>query len=123
LFVDFQTGYWVYRNDGVTKASQISGLAGLIELHLNQTIEDTDTYAANVGGVPFTFGDPNGSIGVANLTTGITTEFGNKSNLVFAYVVPLTDRDRQFDSEFQVAFNYYFDNQGSPSRIPSRFRR
>jgi uncharacterized low-complexity protein len=123
LFVDFQTGYWVYRNDGVTKASQISGLAGLIELHLNQTIEDTDTYAANVGGVPFSFGDPNGSIGVANLTTGITTEFGNKSNLMFAYVAPLTDRDRQFDTEFQVAFNYYFDNQGSPSRIPSRFRR
>ena len=123
LFVDFQAGYWMYRNESVTKASRLSGVAGMIELHLNQTVQHADSYSANVGGVPFTFGDPNSKIGVANLTTGITTEFGNKSNLMFAYVVPLTDRDRQFDSELQVAFNYYFDNQGSPSRIPSRFRR
>lgn len=119
LFVDFQAGYWFYRNLEVSRSSQISGIAGILEMHFNQTVQDTDYVSQTVAGVPFQFGNPNYNFGVANLTSGITTEFGQQSTLTCAYVVPLSKADRQFDSELQVMFNYYFDKQGSPFRVPN----
>ena len=122
LFADLSGGYWFYRNLQAARASQISGVAGILEMHFNQTVQDTDFLNTTVGGNSFRFGQPGGSLGVANLTVGSTIELGMKSTVTAAYVTPLTDRDRQFNSEFQVMFNYFFDGRGSPFRVPSTGR-
>lgn len=116
LFADFSAGWWFYRNDCVERSSQVSGIAGILELHMTQTLQDTDSLQQTVGGVNYSFGDPNGSLGVANLTAGATFELGNQSTVTVAYVAPLTDEDRQFDGELQFLLNYYFDGLGSAFR-------
>ncbi|MFM7057231.1 MAG: hypothetical protein ACKO2P_09955 [Planctomycetota bacterium] len=127
LYVDMQAGTWLYRNLNTRRASEVSGLAGILEIHFNQTLQGTDALdfsASGVGGqgsiagAPLVFGTAGSQLGVANLTSGLTTEFGQQSRLTCAYVVPLTRTDRQFDSELQVQFAYYFDRQGSPFRVP-----
>ncbi len=127
LYVDMQAGTWLYRNLNTRRASEVSGVAGIFELHLNQTLQGTDALdfsASGVGGqgsiagAPLVFGTAGSQLGVANLTSGLTTEFGQRSRLTCAYVVPLTQTDRQFDSELQVQFAYYFDNKGSSLSVP-----
>ena len=121
LFADFSSGYWFYRNEAVTRPSQVSGIAGILELHYNQTLQGSDHVNTTVGGNTFQFGQPGANFSVLNLTAGSTVELGKKSTLTAAYVMPITE-DRQFSSEFQVLFSYYFDGQGSPFRIPSAMR-
>jgi hypothetical protein len=127
LYVDMQAGTWLYRNLNTRRASEVSGLAGILELHFNQTLQGTDALdfsGSGVGGqgsivgAPLVFGTAGSQLGVANLTSGLTTEFGQQSRLTCAYVVPLTQTDRQFDSELQVQFAYYFDRRGSSFRVP-----
>lgn len=116
IFGDISGGWWFYRNEHVRRSAQLSGLAGLLELHMTQTLQDTDYFVANVSGNSFQFGTPNGSIGVANLTAGLTAELGRMSTVTLAYVTPLTDRDAQFNREIRLLFNYYPDGLGSGYR-------
>ena len=126
LYVDSQAGVWLYRNLRTKRASELSGVAGIVELHFNQTLQGTDALdlsggvggQGSISGAPLVFGTAGSDLGVANLTSGLTTEFGEQSRLTCAYVVPLTRTDRQFDSELQVQFAYYFDKRGASPRIP-----
>ncbi len=118
LFADLQAGVWAYRNEDAFRLSELSGIAGLLEIHFNQALQKTDSMTALVGGNTYTFGSRD-KIAVANLTAGSTFEFGKQSTLTCAYVIPLTDRDRQFDNEFQVLYSHYLDKRGSGMRVPS----
>jgi hypothetical protein len=120
IFADLAAGWWFYRNEHVFRPTQVSGVAGILELHMTQTLQDTDSMQRIVGGNNYSFGDPNGSLGVANLTAGATIELGKQSTVTRAYVTPLTDRDRQFDGELQLTVNYFFDGLGSSFRNPRR---
>ena len=122
LYTDLQSGYWVYRADGSAGVSGLTGLATLLELHLNQTLGGTDAVSSDIGQVPLTFGTLGASYGVANLTSGISAEFNRQTNLTMAVVLPLTDGDRVFDSEFHVGLNHAFGS-GGIFRQPVQQRR
>ena len=122
LYTDLQSGYWVYRVDQPAGGTGLTGVATLLELHLNQTLGGTDAVSSDVGQVPLTFGTPGGSYGVANLTSGVTAEFNRQTNLTMAVVLPLTSGDRVFDSEFHVGLNHAF-GRGGMFRQPVQQRR
>ena len=112
LYTDLQSGYWLYRADELNAGSSLTGVAGLLELHMNQTLGGTNTVSSDLGGVPITFGTAGGSFGVANLTSGVTAEFNRRTNVTMAVVLPLTNGDRVFDSEFHVGLNHAFGGGG-----------
>ncbi|MEZ6122931.1 MAG: hypothetical protein R3C49_07115 [Planctomycetaceae bacterium] len=118
IFGDISTGYWFYQNNHYCRPTQLTGLAGMLELHMTQTLTDVDYIDTRALDYNFQFGQRNGSIGVANLTAGTTMEFGKQSVLTFAWVSPLTKTDKQFNGELQVLFSYYFDKLGSGFRSP-----
>lgn len=122
LYTDLQSGYWIFRADADSAASSLTGLAALLELHLNQTLQGTDTVQADLNGVPLAFGTAGSNYGLANLTSGITAEFNRQTNLTMAVTLPLTDGDRVFDSEFHVGLNHAFGS-GGLFRQPAQRRR
>ena len=118
LFADTAAGYWFFRKELTTRPTELSGIAGILEIHFAQTVQDTDVLSAHVGGRDYVFGTSGGSIGLANLTTGAVFQFGTQSTLTLAWTTALTHTDRQFDNEFQVLFSYYFDGLGSTFSNP-----
>jgi len=122
LYADLQGGYWLYRGDAESVGSSLTGVAGLLELHLNQTLQGTDAVQADLNGVPLAFGTAGSSYGLVNLTSGVTAEFNRQTNLTMAVVLPLTAGDRVFDSEFHVGLNHAFGS-GGMFRQPSQRRR
>jgi len=100
LLLDLQVGHWFYRGNG----GRVTGVAGLVELHYNGAIQDTD----NIGGGTLT--NPNNRFDILNLTSALHFQIGRSSNLRVGVVVPLKEdaADRQFDAEFLVQFNTYF---------------
>lgn len=122
LYADLQGGYWLYRAEAESARSSLTGVAGLLELHLNQTLQGTDAVRADLNGVPLAFGTAGSSYGLANLTSGVTAEFNGQTNLTMAVVLPLTAGDRVFDSEFHLGLNHAFGS-GGMFRQPSQRRR
>lgn len=122
LYTDLQSGYWIFRADADSAASSLTGLAALLELHLNQTLQGTDTVQADLNGVPLAFGTAGSNYGLANLTSGITAEFNRQTNLTMAVTLPVTNGDRVFDSEFHVGLNHAFGS-GGLFRQPTQRRR
>jgi hypothetical protein len=122
LYTDLQSGYWIFRADAESAASSLTGLAALLELHLNQTLQGTDTVQADLNGVPLAFGTAGSNYGLANLTSGITAEFNRQTNLTMAVTLPVTNGDRVFDSEFHVGLNHAFGS-GGLFRQPTQRRR
>lgn len=122
LYTDLQSGYWIFRADADSAASSLTGLAALLELHLNQTLQGTDSVQADLNGVPLAFGTAGSNYGLANLTSGITAEFNRQTNLTMAVTLPVTDGDRVFDSEFHVGLNHAFGS-GGLFRQPTQRRR
>jgi hypothetical protein len=112
LYTDLQSGYWLYRADAGAAPTSLTGLATLLELHLNQTLQGTDAIQADLNGVPLAFGTAGSNYGLANLTTGVTAEFNRQTNLTMAVILPLTTGDRVFDSEFHVGLNHAFGSGG-----------
>lgn len=112
LYTDLQSGYWIYRADAASGNSSLTGLAALLELHLNQTLQGTDAVQADLNGVPLAFGTAGSSYGMANITSGITAEFNRQTSLTMAVMLPVTSGDRVFDSEFHVGLNHAFGSGG-----------
>lgn len=122
LYTDLQSGYWIFRADADSAASSLTGLAALLELHLNQTLQGSDIVQADLNGVPLAFGTAGSNYGLANLTSGITAEFNRQTNLTMAVTLPVTDGDRVFESEFHVGLNHTFGS-GGLFRQPTQRRR
>ena len=122
LYTDLQSGYWIFRADADSAAASLTGLAALLELHLNQTLQGTDSVQADLNGVPLAFGTAGSNYGLANLTSGITAEFNRQTNLTMAVTLPVTDGDRVFESEFHVGLNHAFGS-GGLFRQPTQRRR
>lgn len=101
LYFDVAVGYWLRRND---YSRCISGIAPIVELHLNQGLQDTDEVrdplqVFNVGVAE--------TMSILDLTAGVRFELGRRTDLTMAYATPLTN-DRQFDGEFRLLLNLNF---------------
>lgn len=81
---------------------KLSALAAVLESHYTATLND----AESVGSETFRIGDPNQSLNVMNVTTGLHAYFG-KSVATVAYGTPVTS-DRVFDGELRLFLNRYF---------------
>lgn len=121
LYLDGAAGYWLYQNPC---ARGFTGLAGIVELHYTTTLQDADTVA--VAPLPQPGLPPTNSItnrfnrfDILNLSAGLHTQIGDRSNLRVAAVVPLRlnnqnengvniATDRFFDAEVIVQFNRSF---------------
>lgn len=107
LFLDVTVGRWLYENE---QASLITRVAGILELHYTSTIQDTDTVtnpASNFG--PFVLSNQNNRLDILNLTSGLHFQCGTQANFRIGGVVPLKlEPNRQFDSEVQFSFNYFY---------------
>ena len=106
LAVDYQIGYWLFRND----FSTIRGVAPFLELHWNYLIaqdvlnrelrDELSTQGLNFQ----TFGDQE-----LNLTAGATTQVGNNMTVTLGGTAPLLNRpNRLFDAQFGLRVNYFF---------------
>jgi hypothetical protein len=106
LFVDICAGYWLHRDEA---APWITGLAALVEIHYTGTLQDADSRVATLDGNAFLFTNPHNRLDMANLTTGVHCQLGQRTALRAAGVFPLTnDANRLFDAEFQFAVDRRF---------------
>lgn len=121
LFLDWNVGYWIYRNPG----SFITGIAPIFEVHYNQALGNADSVnngSINNGNVTTILTDNNASYSIVNLTAGSHFVFGQRSTLTLAGVLPATgSSNRGFNGEFQVLFNYYFGRLNRYSTLPVNF--
>lgn len=99
LFLDGSIGYWIFRDPYAD--SFITGLAPIIELHHNTTIEDPDQLRSG----PDEVTNPNRRLDVLNLTGALRLELAGVSYLTFFGVAPLRDNEEKlFDAEFGVQY-------------------
>jgi hypothetical protein len=106
LAVDYQIGYWLFKND----FSTLRGVAPFVELHWNYLVaqdvlnrEVRDELSSQ--GLNFkTFGDHE-----LNLTAGATTQIGNNMLITLGGTAPLLKApNRLFDAQFGLRVNYFF---------------
>ncbi len=115
FFLSQSFGYWIYQNN--CNSAFLTGIAPVFEIHYNQGLGNGDWVANDARIV----GDTNDQFSIINLTAGSHFQFGQRSMLTLAAVMPVTDgaRDRQFDFEFQILFNYLFGAVNRFNRLPT----
>ncbi|MHB8974165.1 MAG: hypothetical protein ACYC3X_01935 [Pirellulaceae bacterium] len=106
LYLDYQVGYWLYRN---SCASVVTGVAPLLELHYNSTLQNLD-----LGQFGTSQRGPSRGIfveelrrDVLNLTSGVHLELFQSTSLKLAAVVPLLE-DRIFDYELGLQLTHRY---------------
>lgn len=108
-FFDLSAGYWIYKTDDPD--AWITGMAPIIEVHHNQSLDRGSRVAGAVGGAGGTFydfGSPGGA-SVTNGVIGLTSKIRDEATVTLGYATPLGG-DRQFDGELRVTFNWLFGN-------------
>jgi hypothetical protein len=108
LFLDASFGYWLFHDPCCS--SLITGVAPMVELHYNTTMQDADLVdAGDTGLVPLgedQVTDFRGRFDVFNLTGALRLELAGRSYLTLLGVFPLrTGDDKLFDAEFGVQFS------------------
>jgi hypothetical protein len=121
VFADLSAGYWLFRDHC---NSFITGMASVLELHYNATLQPADSVpvgasdsvpvgalgtigAANSAGTGLAAGP--GYRNILDLTAGLHFQICSKSTLTVAYVAPLgSGVNRDYDGEFAVEFNRRF---------------
>jgi hypothetical protein len=106
-YIDLGLGSWLYR--GHERHGRLTGWAWTAELHGSDSLAPTSAVSAG----NWRIGDSN-SFDSWDLTVGTHLEFRDRSVLTLAYVDPLLGRDRQFNGEFRLMFNYFFGALRSP---------
>jgi hypothetical protein len=116
LYVSVGTGYWLRREPD----SWLSGLAPIVELHYNRSLQKTDSVAVpddqQVWDVQA--GSRIGArqnIEVINFVAGVNVFIEDNKTLTVGYSTPIegSDASRAFEHELRVMFNWYF---GPPTR-------
>jgi hypothetical protein len=103
MFFDASFGYWLF-HDPYSDAV-VTGVAPMIELHHNTTVEDPDILRMGAD----TITNPNTRMDVMNLTGALRLELAGTSYLTLFGVVPLrTDEEKLFDTEFGVQFTRFY---------------
>jgi hypothetical protein len=117
MFLDLAMGHWLFRNCSGIRCHQrgLTGVAAITEFHFSTTLTDTDSVAAGPvrnnngsGTTPFSVDEitnPFNRMDIFNWTNGLRFQFGEKSFVTLAGVVPLrADEERVFDAEFALQY-------------------
>ncbi|MEM6980760.1 MAG: hypothetical protein AAF539_13950 [Planctomycetota bacterium] len=114
MYIDLQAGRWLYRNRSCS-AGNVTGLAILSELHINQTLEESnairsDSLLSNtLSNSSFQVGEDLDSVTVVNAIFGLTMEYQRNTTTTVAYGTPIgNSADQQFDGEVRVLINRFF---------------
>jgi hypothetical protein len=103
LFADLGLGYWARRSNDRSRC--LTGLAYVVEWHLNQSLESQQVLSSG----NFDVGTPASNISFTDMTCGLHLELYKMTTVTCAYCFPLTsDGDRQFDSQFRLFLNRRF---------------
>jgi hypothetical protein len=104
IYVDLNSGYWLYRAPSFQRYG-LTGIAWLNEFHLNQSINNGDTFGTSLGQISGGVG----SFQNINVLTGLSFEMNRASRLGVGYAIPLGNgADNPFSNELRVTFNRYF---------------
>lgn len=107
VYLDLSYGYRHVRN--VFGNPLIRAVTPSMELHFNQSIEETDSFTFVSFGDVITIGKQKDNISIINGTLGLTLECAHASSITLAYGFPLTnDSDTQMDGEFRLTFTKFF---------------
>jgi hypothetical protein len=102
VFVSLSGGYWIYQ--AADPSSLLSRIALIGELHTNNTLNRTDS----IQGFSGDFSD-SVNIQTINAVVGTNVIIDQNKSLILGYVAPIGGgRDRAFDGEFRLLFNWYF---------------
>lgn len=103
LFADLGLGYWARRSKDPCKF--FTGLAYVLEFHLNQSLEGREVLTAP----NFQVGTTAQNVSFIDMTVGAHVELYKMTTITAAYCTPLTsDQDKQFDSQFRLFVNRRF---------------
>ena len=103
LYADLGLGYWARRSKDPCKF--FTGLAYVLEFHLNQSLQGQHVLTSN----NFQIGTTAENVSFTDMTVGAHLELYKLTTITAAYITPLTsDRDRQFDSQFRLFINRRF---------------
>jgi hypothetical protein len=109
LYVDLGLGYWLHRNN----AAHVTGIAPILELHWNRSLEDTQPLQAG----PLRVAPLSGAFDTMNLVVGALVECRQNTTLTLGYATPISGGiDREFDGELRVILNHRFGPQTRASR-------
>ena len=109
LYLDASLGYWLYRS--CCPCDTLTGIAPMVELHYNASLQDTDVVSAP----GFQVGNFDDNIDIVNLVLGSTFEFGRNTTVTAGYTTPLSD-DQDFDGELRLFLNHRFGPQDRLAR-------
>jgi hypothetical protein len=118
LAIDYQIGYWLFRNE----FSTFRGLAPFVELHYNYIIAQdvlNREVRDELGAQGLTFR----SVGdhELNLTAGATAQIGNNMNISVGGTAPLLKTpNRLFDAQFGLRVNYFFGRTARERSVASQ---
>ncbi len=139
-FYDISAGYWLFHCPECSNRC-ITGLAGMLELHFNQSLGGFNGVSAPMldsTGQQQSYWQPNaaipyygGSLEPLNLqvggggpftsldlTAGCTLEIRDNAYLSLGITVPMVGgADREFDYEFRPNFSYYFGRSTKQYRV------
>ncbi|MCA9082919.1 MAG: hypothetical protein KDA81_02630 [Planctomycetaceae bacterium] len=96
MFVDLSVGYWVYKSRCCHNT--IQGIAPVIEFHHNTALDNGDPIPALGLAAP-------GRTTVSNMVFGLNTKLQDGKSVTMGYVTPI-GKDRQFDGELRLFFNW-----------------
>ncbi len=108
LEVDLSVGYWLHRDP---RACYLTGLAGILELHYNTTLQDARimSFAPPVITDRMRLGNIYNRMDIWNITAGLHAAVGDNTTVRVSGILPLgKGGDRLFDSEVRVSINRYF---------------
>ena len=112
LYASFGGGYWIYQDN--SRSARLTGIAPLMEVHVNQALSETDCIRFN----NYVLGNNLGTPSLVNGLLGINFEWGLKSTLTVAYATPLGGgADRWFDGELRAFYNWRFGPQTRLTRV------
>jgi hypothetical protein len=96
IYNDYAIGYWAYR--AKDRNQLLQGLAPTFECHVNVPLNHRDVFNLN---------DRAGSADIVDLTYGLNTFFGKRTQMAFAAVTPVTG-PRPFSIEALAFLNIYY---------------
>ncbi len=103
------TGYWLFR-ENTTDDWGLSGVAPIVEMHYNTSLNDQDSLTFDNGNR--SFGGNSDNIELINATVGVVTQWGWNKSLYIGYAAPIgSGEDQQFDGELRAIFNWRFGAQ------------
>jgi hypothetical protein len=111
MYLDFNTGYWLYRG---SRGGMLTGFAPTLEFHYNTSLAASPFLASN----GFMIGSNLAQVSNQSATVGCYLEYDGKTTLALGYTVPFGNAaDQQFNGEFRAFLTRRFGTTTRASRV------